>query len=370
MPADNPSQPPVDQARPPQPTSVDAKRTGKPSEAQPPAPSTGEMRKAYLDSQKPGSVESGRAASVGERREQGLAAARGLKEQFESKGHGINQEVTIKGGAGGSRVDLAPKPDAPQTIPKTVESKYMDLANYRLPNGELDTDKIRSVMNEDLGQVMKHEKALEKGVKPDLPKREAIVYTVEHGDNERGEVQKVQQVFDEAAKQRGSVEGRKFSGGVLQLEEGVLKTASGVPLRGVEVRPTERPSGGNAMMMLINPEFVDEFLGAATGTNLEARAKHSDVFHMTSQQREQLRQERFQKAQDTEFHNAVKVEMVGHGLSEADAEKRVREHRDQVNKETKELQKQNPGTMYITESTYVPPPTTWLDRARTWLSGK
>ena len=65
-------------------------------------------------------------------KEKGLDAASALKEQVESKGHGLQKEVTIKGGKGGSRVDIAPDPRAPQTIARTLESKHLDLNKYRI----------------------------------------------------------------------------------------------------------------------------------------------------------------------------------------------------------------------------------------------
>jgi hypothetical protein len=303
----------------------------------------------------PKSAQAGRPeVSVRANREKGIAASGELKAQLESKGHGIRSEVTVKGGAGGSRVDLAPDGKAARTIGRTIESKHVDLDRYRTPAGELDVDKLTRQVKEHVGQVLKHENALREGQKADLPTREALVYTVEHA--KPGEAQRVQQILRETATGSG------VKGGVLQMENGLLKTASGVALRELGVRP----AAGGALMMMINPEFVDELLNAATGRDLEARAKHSDVLHMTAQQRTQLRHERTERASRADFDRAVKEVMAADGVSQEEADRRVREHRAQVSAETAELQKQNPGTSYITESTYVPPPPSGNPLVRMW----
>jgi RHS repeat-associated protein len=163
-------------------------------------------------------------AQVTVNRAKGLAAADALKAQVESKGHGVQSEVTVKGGRGGSRIDIAPDPRAPQTIAKTLESKHIDLNNYRTNSGALDLPRLREAVQGDVRQVLKHQQALARGVKPDLPKRESLVYTLENA--KAGEAAQVQSLF------RGQATPRNVKGGVLQEANGGLATSSGRQLSG------------------------------------------------------------------------------------------------------------------------------------------
>lgn len=171
------------------------------------------------------------APPVTAHRTRGLAAAADLKAQVESKGHGLNAEVTVKGGRGGSRIDIAPDPTAPQTIARTIESKSIDLNNYRTSTGSLDLSKLRSAMRRDIQQALKHQQALAQGSKPDLPMRESVVYTVENA--KPGEAAQVQGQFRVEATPHG------IKGGVVENSSGRLQTASGRPLSGA---PAETPT--------------------------------------------------------------------------------------------------------------------------------
>jgi hypothetical protein len=144
-----------------------------------------------------------------------------LKKIVERKGHGLKSEVTIKGGKGGSRPDLSPDPNASQSIRRTLESKRLklDVNEYRTPSGDLKLDALRSRVEKDVDQVLKHEAALREGRKPDLPRRETLVYTVENG--KEGEALRFQRFARDVASRRG------VTVGVLQKEGNLIKTVSG-----------------------------------------------------------------------------------------------------------------------------------------------
>jgi RHS repeat-associated protein len=166
-------------------------------------------------------------------KEKGDNARDALKAQVESKGHGLQKEVTTKGGKGGSRHDITPDPKAPQTIAKTLESKHIDLNKYRSESGKLDESRLRSVIKKDVEQVMKHQMALKRGIKADLPMRESLIYTVENAGT--GEAIQVQDLFRS--------EGVSFDikGGVLQEGPAGLSTASGRPLSPSSIEPKGGP---------------------------------------------------------------------------------------------------------------------------------
>jgi RHS repeat-associated protein len=294
--------------------------------------------------------------TIQENREKGLQAADTLKEVVEQKNHGVRQEVTAKGGKGGSRIDIAPDPKAPQTIAKTLESKYRDLNSYRDAEGNLNISKVRRTITEDIAQVQKHQAALREGRKPDTPFRESLVYTLENA--KPGEAEVFQAIFREMATPVG------IKGGVLQLEKGVVKTTSGRALM-----TGAKPTPGNALFILANPEFIDEFVGAATGSNLEARAKHSDVFHMTSKQREQLRKERAQKAAEQDFEAEVQSTALSQDIDEEEAEAIVRKKREAIRADVDETKKATGGPV-LSEPYHMPPEKSQWERFKAWVKRK
>lgn len=160
----------------------------------------------------------------------GLADAAALKALVESKGHGVQSEVTVKGGRGGSRVDIAPDPKAAQTIAKTMESKSIDLDTFRTDQGALDLPRLRAAVRDDLKQVLKHEAALQRGVKADLPSRESLEYTLHNA--KPGEADQFQTLAraEAAALPKFTPVDPTLKVGVLQNSEGSLSTASGRPL--------------------------------------------------------------------------------------------------------------------------------------------
>jgi RHS repeat-associated protein len=130
----------------------------------------------------------------------GEQAQAALIERIEAKGHGVKGEVTIKGGKGGSRIDIAPDPTAPQTIGKTIESKYINLSKYRDDKGQLDTKRLKATIGKHVKQVVKHKTALSEGVKPDLPFDESLVYSVE---NAEGQLEQFRGLVREVATPKG-----------------------------------------------------------------------------------------------------------------------------------------------------------------------
>jgi hypothetical protein len=162
-------------------------------------------------------------------RESGLRAAANLKSLVEGKGFATQSEVTLKGGKGGSRIDLTPAPAGRQTLPKMLESKHIDLSRYRTASGQLDVVRLRSVIGKSVNQVLKHEKALRAGKIPDLPFRESLVYTVENANS--GEAATFQRILREVATPKG------VKGGVVVAEMGTLLRSSGAapPERGSPV---------------------------------------------------------------------------------------------------------------------------------------
>ncbi|SDW57152.1 RHS repeat-associated core domain-containing protein [Marininema mesophilum] len=176
-------------------------------------------------------------------REKGLQASGQLVKKLEAKGHGVQEEVTVKGGKGGSRIDIAPDPKAPQTIGKTLESKHIDLGAYRDASGNLDTKRLRSVITEHVEQVLKHKDALKKGVKPDLPFDESIVYQLENATPE--EIAQFRKLFREVATPKG------VKGGAIAFEPPTVgkpaaPPATEPPVAGKPTAPTavESPSAG------------------------------------------------------------------------------------------------------------------------------
>jgi hypothetical protein len=137
---------------------------------------------------------------------------------LERKGHGVNREVTVKGGRGGSRVDIAPDPKAPQTLPRTLESKSVDLNNYRTQTGALNESALRTGIEEDVRQVLKHETALREARKADLPFRETLVYTVENA--KPGEAEAFRNLVRRTARKRAAT-------AVLVKQGTLIKTLSG-----------------------------------------------------------------------------------------------------------------------------------------------
>ena len=300
-------------------------------------------------------------APVSEHRERGIAASERTAEIVRAKGHGVQLEVTVKGGPGGSRIDIAPDPRAGQTLPTTLESKSVDLNAYRKPGGGLDVVKLRAKIREDSSQVLRHEAALREGRKADLPFTERLVYQIENG--RAGEAEAFQKVF------RGTAGRQGVKGGVLEFKEGDLFTASGKRLTGK--RPPG-PTPGGVLLLLVDPEFVEEILGAATGTDLEARAKHSDVFHMSHEQREQLRAERAAKAQVDEFEEAVAAVQLERDITEDNARAIVSRDRAADRSEIQDLQRQYPGMPVASSPTFVPAKEEGLlkrtsDRIKSWF---
>jgi hypothetical protein len=158
---------------------------------------------------------------------------------LEAKGHGVKTQVVVKGGKGGSRIDIAPDPRATQSIAATLESKALDLNAYRDPKtGRLDLGRLRSAIHDDVRQVLKHQSALREGRVADAPFRERVVYTLENA--RPGESEQFQALMR-------SVGGKAVKGGVLQVGEGGLMTASGRTLpgangfRGVAPEPPAPP---------------------------------------------------------------------------------------------------------------------------------
>ena len=232
---------------------------------------------------------------------------------------------------------------------------------YRNPGGGLDVGKLRAKIREDSSQVLRHEAALREGRKADLPFTERLVYQIENG--RAGEAEAFQKVF------RGTAGRQGVKGGVLEFKEGDLFTASGKRLTGK--RPPG-PTPGGVLLLLVDPEFVEEILGAATGTDLEARAKHSDVFHMSHEQREQLRAERAAKAQVDEFEEAVAAVQLERGITEDNAREIVSRHRAADRSEIQDLQKQYPGMPVVSPPTFVPAKEEGLlkrtsDRIKSWF---
>ncbi|WP_346152767.1 SpvB/TcaC N-terminal domain-containing protein [Streptomyces labedae] len=166
--------------------------------------------------------------------EEGAAAAEALRAQVASKGHGVIREVTIKGGRGGSRVDIAPDPRAPQTIQRTLESKHLDLNAYRDKLGALDDAGLKAAVREGIAQVLKHRQALARGVKPDMPMQESLVYTLKNA--KPGEAEQFLELF------RGEATPKGVRGGVLQEGAAGLETASGRPLSGAQGPTSAEPA--------------------------------------------------------------------------------------------------------------------------------
>ena len=111
---------------------------------------------------------------------EGIQAAKNLANKIRAKGYGVNEEVTAKGGKGGSRIDVAPDPKAPRTLPVTFESKLVNLNAYRDKSGNLNVASITALIGGHVEQVLKHQEALRRGVKPDLPFTERLVYTLQN----------------------------------------------------------------------------------------------------------------------------------------------------------------------------------------------
>lgn len=174
--------------------------------------------------------------AVTAQKELGTSAANAVKAQVASKGHGLQDEVTLKGGKGGSRVDIAPDPKAPQTIARTLESKYIDLNKYRTNSGTLDVSKLRGTIKENISQVVKHQLALRRGIKADLPMRESLIYTLENA--KPGEALQFQDLFRAEAAPRG------IQGGVFQKGPNGLSTASGKALYTPPAGPAGKPGPG------------------------------------------------------------------------------------------------------------------------------
>lgn len=212
---------------------------------------------------------SGRQATgVQGNRAAGLAAADALKRQVEAKGHGVQTEVTVKGGKGGSRIDIAPDPKAPQTIAKTLESKHIDVSKYRTPQGTLDVARLQAEVRADLAQVQKHESALRLGRKPDLPFRESVVYTLENA--QPGEAAQFQNMFRQTAQPTG------IKGGVLQAHNRQLHTASGRPLSADAKPPPSKPPAPGGVAPSPRLTIGGAALGAA-GTALSGYGFYQDV---------------------------------------------------------------------------------------------
>ena len=285
----------------------------------------------------------------------GAAAHEALQRQVESKGHGVRSEVVAKGGKGGSRVDISPDPNASQTIAKTLESKHLDLNAYRDTKGNLDSAKLSRTIQEHIIQVQKHQMALREGRVPDMPFRESLVYTLENA--KPGEAVNFQELLRNAAP-------KGMKGGVLQLEKGVLKTASG---RVLSAKAMPAMTAGNVLIILINPEFVNEFSNAATGADLEARAKHSDVFHMSGKQRDKLKEQIREKRQEESFNAEVEVAVLGLDVSDEKAEEIVRQERAAVRADVREFQKQYPGPV-LSKEYYVPPEKSRWEKFKAWVN--
>lgn len=346
---------------------------------------------------------SGTGAQVRQNAERGNRAADSLQKLIEQRTDPLQREVTTKGGKGGSRVDIAPdsKQSGP-TIGRTIESKSRDLDKYRVntdkpgvsavvkpvdanalksPNGTLDVPKIKEMITKDVGQVVKHQEALRQGIKPDLPMRETIVYTLEHATQE--EAGQFQQIFRETAKDlRGLSKESVVQGGVLYNSEGFLRSASGRALMPIETGTAVEGAGraavtegalskGEIGLLIVSSEAFKEFIGAATGLDLEARARNSDVFHMTSEQRATLLEQRRVDGQKTEFENAVTVQMQATGSPREVAEAAVRTHRADVAKDVAAAKAEHPGMDILSEPYGVPPPQqSWYDQLRQRIFGR
>ena len=64
-----------------------------------------------------------------------------------------------------------------------------------------------------------------------------------------------------------------------------------------------------------------------------------------------------------------KVLVLQEGISEEEAEKRVREKREQEKKEVHEMLKQNPNTPVVSAPYNLPPPKTRWERFEAWVRG-
>lgn len=179
---------------------------------------------------------------------------------------------------------------------------------------------------------------------------------------------------------RGEVIGSKAEGATAKMEaaeaprKGTENPLTKVEIPGEkmqlgpEIAPGMRMTPGGAAGMLVDWGFVAELTGAAAGLDLEARAKHSDVFHMTSEQRQRLESERADKGQKAGFDRAVDAKADAEGVPKDVADQKVRDERAQQAKDLAADQAKNPGTMYIAPDTYTPPPKSWLDRIGDFLN--
>jgi RHS repeat-associated protein len=195
-------------------------------------------------------------------RQEGLGAADNVKTVIERPGHGLKTEVTVKPGQGGSRIDIVPDPAAPQSIAKTIESKQLDLDAYRAADGSLDTRRLAGVIDDNVAQVIKHENALRTTSKADLPAREALVYTLKNARD--AEATLFERLF------RGIASPQGVKGGVLQMRDGVLQTASGKPLLDTKL-PAPAPTLGAWGIGAAGVSVFSGFLGYQAGLQQESR---------------------------------------------------------------------------------------------------
>jgi RHS repeat-associated protein len=108
--------------------------------------------------------------------------------------------------------------------------------------------------------------------------------------------------------------------------------------KGNELNMRMGPPGARGFLSLLE-EPINEFFGAATGMDLEARDKHSDVFRMTPEQREELTKQRMANNAERAFYDEVAQLSESEGISADEAERRIRAERAQLEEQARE----NPG---------------------------
>jgi len=139
-------------------------------------------------------------------RARGDARQNQLADLFRAKGHDVRMEITVRGGPGGSRIDIIT-----DKATRTIESKSIDLApggSYRTETGALDIGALRSKILADVAQTQKHEQALKLGRKPDLPFREALVYQLDNATLD--EAREFERLFSQTVTPQG------IKGGVIK----------------------------------------------------------------------------------------------------------------------------------------------------------
>ncbi|WP_024302729.1 hypothetical protein [Pseudogulbenkiania sp. MAI-1] len=138
---------------------------------------------------------------------QGWLAEERLCQRLRARGHQIRGQVTLRGGSGGSRADVAPAHPGARGITNLLESKHLDLDRYRQPGGALDSTRLTRAILSHMAQVQRHQRAAQ--AHGDVPTRESIVYQLSHA--RPGEHATFLQLFRQLAQPRG------MRGGVLRM---------------------------------------------------------------------------------------------------------------------------------------------------------